>query len=56
MKKFILLLLLLYGCASLFYQPAQVVYLTAVLESGDTVRVIQVKDNYKTSYFVPPCN
>tara|TARA_Y100000114_G_C11645606_1_gene271554 strand:+ start:567 stop:749 length:183 start_codon:yes stop_codon:yes gene_type:complete len=53
--KHLFFLLLLSGCAEILYSPPSVSYVTSITEIGDTVKVIQVKDKYNTSYYVSPC-
>lgn len=55
MYKYIILLLCLFGCAEIIYTPPTVSYITSITQNGDTVKVIQVKDKYKTTYYVSPC-
>ena len=54
--KYLILLICLFGCAEIIYTPPTVSYITSITQKGDTVKVIQVKDKYKTSYYVPPFN
>jgi hypothetical protein len=42
--KYILLLIVLFGCAEIIYTPPTVTYITSITQKGDTVKVIQVKD------------
>ena len=55
MYKYIILLLCLFGCDEIIYTPPTVSYITSITQNGDTVKVIQVKDKYKTTYYVSPC-
>ena len=54
--KYLILLICLFGCAEIIYTPPTVYYITSITQKGDTVKVIQVKDNYKTTYYVSPCH
>lgn len=54
--KYLILLICLFGCAEIIYTPPTVSYITSITPKGDTVKVIQVKDKYKTTYYISPCH
>ena len=54
--KYLILLICLFGCAEIIYTPPTVSYITSITQKGGTVKVIQVKDKYKTTYYVSPCH
>ena len=53
--RYLFLIFILSSCSDILYMPAQVSYVTSITEIGDTVKVIQVKDKYNTTYYVSPC-
>ena len=54
--KYLILLICLFGCAEIIYTPPTISYITSITQKGDTVKVIQLKDKYKTTYYVSPCH
>ena len=54
--KYLILLICVFGCVEIIYTPPTVSYITSITQKGDTVKVIQVKDKYKTTYYVSPCH